>query len=119
MDIATYLNRKYGSGTVTVSIKEQYRNMAEIIARYPFLIECARKAVESAGLTPCMTPIRGGTDGARLSFMGLPCPNLGYGGYRAHGETEYADVQGMESVVAILLNIIEFFVRKEEKKEFC
>ena len=115
MDIAEYLNNKYGSGSVTVSIKEQYRNMAEVIADYPFLIEYAKNAVEAAGLAPCMTPIRGGTDGARLSFMGLPCPNLGYGGYRAHGETEYADVQGMESVVTILLNIIGAFVRKEGK----
>ena len=94
---------------MTVSLKEQYRNMAEVIARYPFLVEYAQKAIEKAGLTPCMSPIRGGTDGARLSFMGLPCPNLGYGGYRAHGETEYVDVQGMESVVQILLNIIAAF----------
>lgn len=109
LDIAGYLNGKYGVGTVTVSLKEQYRNMAEVIARYPFLVEYAQKAIEKAGLTPCMSPIRGGTDGARLSFMGLPCPNLGYGGYRAHGETEYVDVQGMESVVQILLNIIAAF----------
>ncbi|MBE6384603.1 MAG: peptidase T [Lentisphaerae bacterium] len=112
LNIAEYLNGKYGANTVTVTIKEQYRNMAEIIARYPFLVEDAQKAIEKAGLVPRMSPIRGGTDGARLSFMGLPCPNLGYGGYRAHGETEYADVQGMESVVKILLNIIAAFTGK-------
>jgi tripeptide aminopeptidase len=103
---AEYLNKKYGQGTVTVKITESYRNMAEILAEYPFLIEKGKAAIRAAGYEPIQSPIRGGTDGARLSFMGLPCPNLGYGGYAAHGETEYADVEGMNAVVEIVLNII-------------
>ena len=109
LGIADYLNKKYAPGTVEVAIKESYRNMAEVIEKYPFLIEKAKAAISEAGLTPCLSPIRGGTDGARLSFMGLPCPNLGYGGYGAHGETEYADVEEMESVTEILINIVKSF----------
>ena len=111
--IAEYLNKKYSPDTVTVTIKDSYRNMAEIIEKYPFLIEWAKNAISAAGLTPVTTPIRGGTDGARLSFMGLPCPNLGYGGYAAHGETEYADVEGMKTVVQILLNIVDAFITQK------
>ena len=110
LDIAAYLNKKYGREYVKVELKESYRNMAEVIEKYPFLIEKAKKAITAAGLTPSISPIRGGTDGARLCFMGLPCPNLGYGGYGAHGETEYADAEGMESVVRIMLHIINSFV---------
>lgn len=110
LQIAEYLNSKYSKDTVTVTLKESYRNMAEVIEKYPFLIDKAKDAITAAGLTPLLSPIRGGTDGARLSFMGLPCPNLGYGGYGAHGETEFACVQGMESVVRIVLNIIASFV---------
>lgn len=110
LSIAEYLNKKYGSNTVAVTLKESYRNMAEIIEKYPFLIEKAKAAITAAGLSPVVSPIRGGTDGARLSFMGLPCPNLGYGGYAAHGETEYADVEGMTSVVRIIIHIINSFI---------
>ena len=107
--VTDYLNSQYGAGTVTAVIKEQYRNMAEVISKYPFLIERAKAAITRAGLTPCESPIRGGTDGARLSFMGLPCPNLGYGGANAHGEREYADADDMERVVSVLLHIVSSF----------
>lgn len=107
--ITEYLNKQYGGGTVTAVIKEQYRNMAEVISKYPFLIERAKAAITRAGMTPEESPIRGGTDGARLSFMGLPCPNLGYGGTNAHGEREYADADAMESVVSVLLHIVSSF----------
>ena len=106
---AEALNGKYGPGTAVLEITDQYRNMAEVIEKYPFLITRAEEAVRKAGLEPLRKPIRGGTDGARLSFMGLPCPNLGCGGYNAHGEREYADVQGMEQVVKILLSLAESF----------
>ena len=66
--------------------------MEEVVRKHPFLIELAKRAISDAGLTPAIVPIRGGTDGARLSFMGLPCPNLGTGGYNFHGESEFADV---------------------------
>ena len=90
--------------------------MAEVIEKYPFLISRAEEAIRKAGLEPLRKPIRGGTDGARLSFMGLPCPNLGYGGYSAHGEREYADVQGMEQVVKILLNLAGSFGTAPERQ---
>jgi tripeptide aminopeptidase len=114
--IADYLNRKYGPETVTVTLKDQYRNMAEVIEKYPFLLERAKKAISEAGLTPVCSPIRGGTDGARLCFMGLPCPNLGYGGYNAHGEREYVSVEEMASVVKILHNLIASFVAEPPAK---
>ena len=108
--IARYMNEKYGTERVTVQIKERYRNMAEIVEQYPFLIKMAKEAIAAAGMDIATKPIRGGTDGAYLSFMGLPCPNLGYGGYGAHGETEYADVDGMKAVVRVLLHIAQAFV---------
>ena len=108
--IARYLNEKYGAERVSVQIKDSYRNMAEVIEKYPFLMELAKDAITAAGMDYSQNPIRGGTDGARLSFMGLPCPNLGYGGYCAHGETEYVDVDGMKAVVQVLLNIIHSFI---------
>ena len=110
LDAADYLNEKYGFGNVAVTLKDSYRNMAEIICRYPFLIEKARQAIADAGLEPCFSPIRGGTDGARLCFMGLPCPNLGYGGYQPHGETEYVSVEKMRLVTEILIGIASSFV---------
>ena len=107
--ISDALNARYGAGTVTAEIRDQYRNMEEIIRRHPFLIELAENAMRSAGLEPEIVPIRGGTDGARLSFMGLPCPNLGTGGYNYHGESEFADVEGMEAAVRTILNLVTAF----------
>ena len=109
--IAESLNSKYGAGTVTLTIKEQYRNMEEILLRYPFLIDIAGQSVRDAGLEPKTVPIRGGTDGALLSFKGLPCPNLGTGGFNFHSECEYASVQQMETAVRIVLNIVGAFAR--------
>ena len=110
--IADTLNRKYGAGTVTAEVREQYRNMEEIIRKHPFLIDLAKNAISDAGLTPAIVPIRGGTDGARLSFMGLPCPNLGTGGYNFHGESEFADVDGMECTVKTILNLMKAFAER-------
>ena len=107
--ISDALNARYGAETVTAEIRDQYRNMEEIIRRHPFLIELAENAMRSAGLEPEIVPIRGGTDGARLSFMGLPCPNLGTGGYNYHGESEFADVEGMEAAVRTILNLVTAF----------
>lgn len=110
--IAETLNRKYGAGTVTEEVREQYRNMEEVVRKHPFLIELAKRAISDAGLTPAIVPIRGGTDGARLSFMGLPCPNLGTGGYNFHGESEFADVNGMECAVRTILNLVKAFAER-------
>lgn len=114
---AALLNEKYGEGTVTLEIKDQYRNMREIIEQYPFLMDFADRAMESIGLKAEHTPTRGGTDGATLSFMGLPCPNLGAGGYAFHGPFEHATVEGMEKCREILIALAGFFsqIAKQEK----
>ena len=109
--IAAELNAKYGEGTVKLAIKEQYRNMEEVILQHPFLLETAKQAVRESGLEPVIVPIRGGTDGAMLSFRGLPCPNFGTGGYNFHGESEFASVGEMEKTVEILLHVVTHFSR--------
>ena len=105
-EIARALNEKYGDGTVTCVIKDQYRNMADVMADYPEVIDAARKAIQASGLTPSSRPVRGGTDGAQLSFRGLPCPNLGTGGYAYHGFYEYAVAEEMDTCVEILLQLV-------------
>ena len=103
------LNEKYGEGTVELTIKEQYRNMKEKIEPCMHLIDNAVKAAERCGAEAVIEPIRGGTDGARLSFMGLPCPNLGTGGYAFHGPFEHITVEGMEKEVDILTEIVKIY----------
>lgn len=107
--IAALLNETYGAGTVKLTIKDQYRNMREKIEACMFLIDYAKQAVQEAGLLPKTVAIRGGTDGARLSFMGLPCPNLGTGGYAFHGPFEHITTEGMDAVVEILKGIVKIF----------
>jgi len=104
---ADYLNARYGEGTVEVQLRDSYRNMREIIEQHMHTIERAEKALKAVGLKPRCVPIRGGTDGARLSFMGLPCPNLGTGGANFHGINEYIAVEDMEKAVAMLQKLIE------------
>ena len=108
-EIADAMNQKYGEGTVDLQIKEQYRNMAEKIRPCYHLIENAKKACENMGIVPKIQPIRGGTDGARLSFMGLPCPNLGTGGYAFHGPYEHITVEGMDKSVEILMELVKIY----------
>ena len=103
---ADLLNRKYGPGTVKLTLQDSYRNMEEIIRRNPVLIRMAEEAARKAKLSPRILPIRGGTDGAMLSFKGLPCPNLGTGGYNFHGEFEFASATEMEAVVDQLVFLI-------------
>jgi tripeptide aminopeptidase len=88
-------------------VKEQYRNMKEVLDKYPHIITNAQKAIELAGLTPRMVPIRGGTDGSRLSFMGLPCPNLFTGMQGIHSKTEWISIQDMQKSVQVLVNIVQ------------
>ena len=99
------MNEKYGDGTVTLVIHNSYSNMLEIIEKNAYVVDIAKKAIQSAGLEPVSRPVRGGTDGARLSFMGLPCPNLGTGGYGFHGPYEHISVEAMNTVVNILQEI--------------
>ena len=106
---AGFLNRKYGEGTVELTIRDSYRNMKEMVEPYPELLETAKAALKSQGVEPKVVPIRGGTDGARLSFLGLPCPNLCTGGYNYHGRFECIPVQSMEKMVEVLEEIIKRF----------
>lgn len=107
--IEKLLNEKYGSDTVTLTIQEQYRNMKEMIEPCMHLIDNAKQAVKNTGLQPLILPIRGGTDGARLSYMGLPCPNLGTGGYGFHGPYEHITAEGMDRAVAVLKEIVQLY----------
>ena len=103
----TYMNQKYGLPLVQVEIKESYRNMKEILKDQEWIVDLAKQAITEAGLQPWVEKVRGGTDGARLTFMGLPCPNLGTGGANCHGRYEVCSVQEMHKVVEILLNIVK------------
>ena len=108
-DIAEEMNKKYGEGKVEVEIVESYYNMREKIEPCMQLIDYAKAAIEHAGITPIVSPVRGGTDGARLSFKGLPCPNLGPGGHAFHGVFEHITVEGMDKAVLIVKDIIRQF----------
>ena len=108
-DIAEEMNKKYGEGKVKVEIVESYYNMREKIEPCMQLIDYAKAAIEHAGITPIVSPVRGGTDGARLSFKGLPCPNLGTGGHAFHGVFEHITVEGMDKAVLIVKDIIRQF----------
>ncbi len=106
---ASALNEKYGEGTAELSWKEQYRNMAEKLQDHMHLITNARMAAIQANITPAVQPIRGGTDGARLSWMGLPCPNLGTGGFAFHGPFEHITVEGMNKTVQMMLQLVDTY----------
>lgn len=108
-DIAEEMNKKYGEGKVEVEIVESYYNMREKIEPCMQLIDYAKAAIEHVGITPIVSPVRGGTDGARLSFKGLPCPNLGTGGHAFHGVFEHITVEGMDKAVLIVKDIIRQF----------
>ena len=109
--IAKRLNERYGAGTVTLKIEDSYQNMVEQIKPHMHLIDTASEALRMAGVEPCIVPIRGGTDGARLSWMGLPCPNLGTGGFNFHGCAECITAERMDRATEVLLNIVELYAR--------
>ena len=104
--IEKYINEKYGEGTVTLTIRQQYRNMIEKLDGHMQIVELAEKAIRAEGMEPVRVPIRGGTDGAQLSYRGLLCPNLGTGGYCCHGPHEHASAQEMDKATEVLLGII-------------
>ena len=103
--IARDLDAKYGAGTVALELRDQYRNMEDALRGRPGLVRAALDAIRAAGLEPYLKPVRGGTDGAHLTERGLPCPNLGTGGRRAHAETEFLVVEEMEAAVQIVLRL--------------
>ncbi len=108
-DCVNFINAKYGEGTASVEIKHQYYNMRKQVEPHFEIVEKAVKAMEMEGIKPKIQPIRGGTDGANLSFMGLPCPNIFAGGHNFHGKMEYVPLESMEKASKVILNIIGLF----------
>jgi tripeptide aminopeptidase len=106
-DLTDYLNKVYPENTVKLEIRQQYRNMLEIVEPQKQIVELAERAMQASGITPLIRPIRGGTDGAQLSFKGLPCPNIFAGGLNFHGRYEWIPVQSMEKAVNVIVKIIE------------
>ena len=104
-----FINRKYGEGTASVEIKHQYYNMRKMVEPHYHIIEKAVKAMEMEGIKPRIQPIRGGTDGANLSFKGLPCPNIFAGGHNFHGKLEFVPLESMIKASKVILNIISLF----------
>ena len=104
-DIVGMLNKKYGQGTLTLTLKDQYYNMRKMVEPHPQVIDNALAAMREADVEPIVRPIRGGTDGARLSFMGLPCPNIFAGGMNFHGKFEYCSLNSMQKAVQVIINI--------------
>ena len=101
------MNEKYHTDTVKLNIQHSYSNMLEVIEKNEYVVAIAKKAIKNVGLEPVSRPVRGGTDGARLSFMGLPCPNLGTGGYGFHGPFEHISVEGMDTAVSVIKEIVK------------
>lgn len=110
-NIEKTINEKYGEGVVTLTIKQQYRNMKEKIEPCMHLIDNAKKAIRAVGIEPEVGAIRGGTDGAQLSFKGLPCPNIGTGGAAYHGACEHISVEGMDKVVDIAVELVKIYAQ--------
>ena len=113
-DLCDYLNLVYGAGTVTAQIKDSYYNMKEYIVPHMHIIRRAEAAMKENGVEPIIVPVRGGTDGARLSEMGLPCPNLSTGGANYHGIHEYVPVRSMEKMTDILISL----ARQKDDEQF-
>ncbi len=109
--VTDFINAKYGEGTATLTLKDQYYNMREQVEPHYHIIEKAVKAMEMAGVKPKIQPIRGGTDGANLSFKGLPCPNIFAGGLNFHGKMEYVPLESMEKASEVILNLISLFTQ--------
>ncbi len=114
-----FINSKYGNQVASVEIKHQYYNMRKEVEPHYHIIEKAVKAMEMEGVTPRIQPIRGGTDGANLSFMGLPCPNIFAGGHNFHGKMEYIPLESMEKAFKVIINIISLFAQKVESSIKC
>lgn len=109
---ADFLNAKYGAGTINLVLEDRYYNMREVIEPVFHIVETAQQAMQALGITPIVQPIRGGTDGSRLSFMGLPTPNLFGGGHNFHGPYEFVVVESMEKAVQVILKILELYAAK-------
>jgi tripeptide aminopeptidase len=115
-EISAFLNSKYGEDTVAFNMKDSYYNMKEKIEEEMIVVEIAKKAMESLSIEPRIEPVRGGTDGAHLSFMGLPTPNIFTGGHNFHGRYEYIPISSMDKAVMVIVKIAELFSREENWK---
>jgi tripeptide aminopeptidase len=111
-DVAAFMNKKYGEGTITIEMKDQYYNMREKVEPVYHIVEIAERAMKDLGIKPNIKPIRGGTDGSRLSYMGLPCPNIFAGGHNFHGKYEFIPLESMEKSTQVILKIIELYAKK-------
>jgi len=111
-DCVDLMNKRYGEGVIELTLKNQYFNMKEMVVPVIHIVETAQKAMEELGIEPIVVPIRGGTDGARLSYMGLPCPNIFAGGLNFHGKFEYVSLDVMEKATLVILKIIELYTKK-------
>lgn len=111
-DVVEFINKKYGEGCAKLELKDQYFNMREQVEPHYHIVETAVKAMEMAGVKPIIQPIRGGTDGARLSFMGLPCPNIFGGGHNFHGKLEFIPLESMQKAYEVILNIANLYTQK-------
>lgn len=110
-NICAELNKKYGEGVISVECKDSYYNMKEIIEKYPELLKNLEAAIEKVGMTPAYLPIRGGTDGCRLSYEGLPCPNIGTGSYGFHSLHEHCTAEGMENAAKVMVELIKIYAQ--------
>lgn len=113
LSCAETINQKYGKRVVEVTLHDQYRNMREMVEPHIHIIDIAAKAMEMEGIRPIIKPIRGGTDGANLSFMGLPCPNIFAGGHNFHGKMEFIPLESMEKASKVILNILSLFTEEQ------
>lgn len=111
-NICASLNEIYGEGTICAEFKDSYYNMLEIIEKYPELLKNLETAIENVGMKPEYLPVRGGTDGCRLSYMGLPCPNIGAGGYGFHGVHEHCTAEGMETAAKVMVELVRIYAQK-------
>ncbi len=111
--VVQFLNSAYGTGTVELDLQDSYQNMREKIEEHMHIVDTACEAMKLNGIEPIIAPIRGGTDGARLSYMGLPCPNIFTGGHNFHGQMEFIPIQSMEQAVKVLLSIVELYASKK------
>ena len=116
LEISKTINQKYGAGTVLVEISDQYFNMKEMIEPVKYIVDMAFEAMEKVGVVPVVKPIRGGTDGARLSYMGLPTPNIFTGGHNFHGKYEFIPTFAMEKAVEVILKLVELYASKFPKE---
>ena len=110
-NVVEFLNNKYGEGTISMELKDQYYNMKEKIEPVMHIVHTAEKAMKEVGVKPIIKAIRGGTDGSKLSFMGLPTPNIFTGGHNYHGRYEYIPIQSMEKSIEVILKIIELYAK--------